>query len=151
MTSEGIRSGVNWMRLNEQPSTRPSTRTSSVLPSPGTLSIRTWPSARSDVKHAAHQLALTDEDLVDLAEHALGPAHDPVGAAAIVARRPAQRPARRGLGSAVVGSSSLSSIRESPCCGSSHRCCGCHSPAMHRRGVVSATLSRELGGDRQCR
>ena len=39
---------MNWMRLNEQPSTRPSTRTSSVLPSPGTLSIKTWPSARSD-------------------------------------------------------------------------------------------------------
>ena len=28
-----------------QPSTRPSVRTSRVFPSPGTLSIRTWPSA----------------------------------------------------------------------------------------------------------
>ena len=41
--SEGMRSAVNWMRPKRQPSTRPSVRTKSVLPSPGTLSISTWP------------------------------------------------------------------------------------------------------------
>ncbi len=41
--SEGIRSAVNWMRPNWQPSTRPSVRTNSVLPKPGTLSISTCP------------------------------------------------------------------------------------------------------------
>ena len=64
------------MRLNAQPSTRPSTRTSSVLPRPGTLSISTWPSARSDVKTPRTSLLLADEDLADLAEDAVGPAHD---------------------------------------------------------------------------
>ena len=41
--SEGIKSAVNWMRPKLHPSTRPKARTNSVLPSPGTLSISTWP------------------------------------------------------------------------------------------------------------
>ena len=40
--SAGIRSGVNWMRLNSHPSTRASVRTSSVFATPGTPSMSAW-------------------------------------------------------------------------------------------------------------
>ena len=43
--SEGSRSGVNWMRRNEQSMLAARARARSVLPTPGTSSIRTWPSA----------------------------------------------------------------------------------------------------------
>src|SRR4051812_33555563 len=46
-TSEGTRSGVNWMRLNVPPSTWASVLIVSVLASPGTPSSRTWPPASS--------------------------------------------------------------------------------------------------------
>ena len=42
MMSVGMRSGVNWMRCESHPSARPSVRTSSVLATPGTPSIRAW-------------------------------------------------------------------------------------------------------------
>ena len=45
MMSEGIRSGVNWMRLNGQSRTSASVWTSIVLPRPGTPSSSTWPLA----------------------------------------------------------------------------------------------------------
>jgi hypothetical protein len=41
--SLGIRSGVNWMRLNSRPSTWAMVRTSSVLAVPGRPVIRQWP------------------------------------------------------------------------------------------------------------
>ena len=41
--SDGIRSGVNWMRLNTRPSVCAIVRTSSVLAVPGTPVIRQWP------------------------------------------------------------------------------------------------------------
>ena len=44
-TSAGIRSGVNWIRALAPEIARASARTSSVLPSPGTPSISTWPAA----------------------------------------------------------------------------------------------------------
>ena len=47
--SAGIRSGVNWMRLNEQSMTSAIVRTSIVLPRPGTPSSRTWLLASSPV------------------------------------------------------------------------------------------------------
>ena len=47
VTSEGSRSGVNWMRRNEQPMLRLSALASIVLPTPGTSSIRMWPSHSS--------------------------------------------------------------------------------------------------------
>jgi hypothetical protein len=46
VTSDGIRSGVNWMRAKRSPSAAASERTSSVLAVPGTPSISTWPRAR---------------------------------------------------------------------------------------------------------
>ena len=45
--SAGTRSGVNWTRLKEPPSTSASVRTVSVLARPGTPSSRTWPPASS--------------------------------------------------------------------------------------------------------
>ena len=45
-TSAGIRSGVNWIRALAPEIARASARTSSVLPSPGTPSISTWPPAK---------------------------------------------------------------------------------------------------------
>src|SRR5688572_17354337 len=43
VTSEGSRSGVNWMRLKEQPSDRAMAFASTVFPVPGTSSTRMWP------------------------------------------------------------------------------------------------------------
>src|SRR3990172_8383277 len=43
VTSVGRRSGVNWMRLKEQPLERARLRASIVLPTPGTSSTRRWP------------------------------------------------------------------------------------------------------------
>jgi hypothetical protein len=45
--SDGIRSGVNWMRLNLRSSTCASVRMSSVLASPGTPTIRLLPPTKS--------------------------------------------------------------------------------------------------------
>src|SRR5439155_74587 len=45
--SAGTRSGVNWIRLNSQSMTRAAVLIASVLASPGTPSISTWPRARS--------------------------------------------------------------------------------------------------------
>ena len=45
MTSDGSRSGVNWMRLIVPPVARASAFASIVLPTPGTSSIRRWPPA----------------------------------------------------------------------------------------------------------
>ena len=47
--SDGVISGVNWMRLNEQESERASALASVVLPTPGTSSMSTWPSHSSAV------------------------------------------------------------------------------------------------------
>ena len=47
VTSEGMRSGVNWMRVARPPNVRASACTSSVLPNPGTPSISTCPAASS--------------------------------------------------------------------------------------------------------
>ena len=46
MMSEGMRSGVNWMRLASSPSTLPSVSTSSVLARPGTPISSAWPPDR---------------------------------------------------------------------------------------------------------
>src|SRR2546428_4612111 len=43
VTSDGSRSGVNWIRRNEHPSDRESGLARTVLPVPGTSSTRMWP------------------------------------------------------------------------------------------------------------
>ena len=50
VTSEGVRSGVNWMRRKESPSAAASARTSVVFPTPGTSSISTCPPHSSAVR-----------------------------------------------------------------------------------------------------
>ena len=52
VTSDGRRSGVNWMRATVQSMLRASALLSWVLPTPGTSSISRWPSARRTVKAA---------------------------------------------------------------------------------------------------
>src|SRR5919106_1512725 len=47
VTSDGSRSGVNWMRRKLQPMLWLSALASIVLPTPGTSSMRMWPSQRS--------------------------------------------------------------------------------------------------------
>jgi hypothetical protein len=47
VTSDGNRSGVNWMRRTLQSMERASALLSIVLPTPGTSSIRRWPSESS--------------------------------------------------------------------------------------------------------
>ncbi len=53
ITSAGIRSGVNWMRLNGKLSVSASVRTSIVLPSPGTPSSSTLPPANNPMSVAS--------------------------------------------------------------------------------------------------
>ena len=61
--SAGMRSGVNWMRENSQPSTCASVRTSSVFATPGTPSISAcWPMKNGD-ERLVDDLALADDDL----------------------------------------------------------------------------------------
>jgi len=55
MISEGMVSGVNWMRLVSSPRAREKARAMVVLPTPGTSSSRTWPSA----SRAIHTLEIT--------------------------------------------------------------------------------------------
>src|SRR3954469_25630853 len=50
VTSEGSRSGVNWMRLLEPCTVAASARAREVLPVPGASSNSTWPSASMAVK-----------------------------------------------------------------------------------------------------
>src|SRR3954453_11173570 len=47
VTSDGSRSGVNWMRRNVQPRLRAIALARTVLPVPGTSSMRRWPRHRS--------------------------------------------------------------------------------------------------------
>jgi hypothetical protein len=42
-TSAGSRSGVHWIWVNRPPMLRDTARASTVLPTPGTSSIRQWP------------------------------------------------------------------------------------------------------------
>ena len=64
--SAGIRSGVNWTRLNERSSTSLSVRISIVLPRPGTPSSSAWPPASTQVRMPRTTCVLADDDLADL-------------------------------------------------------------------------------------
>jgi hypothetical protein len=48
--SDGMRSGVNWMRWNDRLSVSASVEMSSVLARPGTPTNRQWPRAKSAVR-----------------------------------------------------------------------------------------------------
>ena len=51
--SEGIKSGVNWMRLKVQLMESAKARAKVVLPIPGTSSIRRWPPLRIAARHSS--------------------------------------------------------------------------------------------------
>ena len=71
--SDGIRSGVNWMRRNSRPSARLSARTSSVLAVPGTPSSSTCPRARSAEQRFAKRGVLPQHHACESsAEHPVG-------------------------------------------------------------------------------
>ena len=65
--SAGIRSGVNWMRLNVQSMTSAIVRTSIVLPRPGHALEEDVAVGEQAGQRLPDQLALADDDLADLA------------------------------------------------------------------------------------
>ena len=56
--SEGNRSGVNWMREKSAAIEEEIALASVVLPTPGMSVKRTWPPARSEIKHRSTTLSL---------------------------------------------------------------------------------------------
>ena len=68
MTSEGSRSGVNWMRAKSRPSARANDRAISVLPRPGRSSSSTWPPARMPIMHEFERAAVPDDRPLDLVQ-----------------------------------------------------------------------------------
>ena len=60
--SDGIRSGVNWMRLNLRLIASASVLISSVLARPGTPRSRQWPPARMQIEHFIEHAGLPDDD-----------------------------------------------------------------------------------------
>ncbi len=65
--SDGIRSGVNWMRLNVSASVSASVRISSVLASPGTPTSRQCPRANMRDQQLLDHALLADDHLAQLA------------------------------------------------------------------------------------
>ena len=63
--SEGMRSGVNWMRPNESASTSDSVWMSSVFARPGTPTNRQWPRAKSAMEKVVDDVFLADDALAD--------------------------------------------------------------------------------------
>ncbi len=67
--SAGIRSGVNWMRLNDRCRILDTVLTSSVLARPGTPTRRQWPRLNRAMSSCSDDLGLADDDLADLFFH----------------------------------------------------------------------------------
>ena len=143
--SDGIRSAVNWMRPKWQPSTRPSVRTNSVLPRPGTLSTNTCPLENSATERTQHEFVLSHEDLADLTHHPIKHAPRrrvcesgrPTGCVAPTSR---PVPASAATAGATPAADRLGPPRSSP----GRRC-----PARHRargRGRTVQTGARTRGG-----
>ena len=85
--SAGIRSGVNWIRLNDRSRICATVLISSVLARPGTPVIRQWPPVNSAINTSSMTVVLPDDDLADLAEDALAPGGDPFGDGREIGRR----------------------------------------------------------------
>ena len=69
--SLGIRSGVNWMRVNFMCRAWARVETVSVLASPGTPIVRQWPRAKMQIEHLLDHLVLADDHLVDFVDQRL--------------------------------------------------------------------------------
>ena len=78
VTSVGSRSGVNWMRRNEQSIDRAIALASIVLPTPGTSSISRWPSAIIVDERESDLLVLAAHDLLDVGLDLMEPRSEPL-------------------------------------------------------------------------
>ena len=78
--SDGIRSGVNWMRLKSRSRMSARVLMSSVFASPGTPVIRQWPPVNKRDQHLLDDVVLSDDDLAKLRENALAAFGDPLSA-----------------------------------------------------------------------
>ena len=79
--SEGIRSGVNWMRLKTRPSVCAMVRTMSVFAVPGRPVIRQCPPTKSADENLVEHFFLPDDDLPDLGENVVPHGLKPFNAA----------------------------------------------------------------------
>ena len=84
--SDGIRSGVNWMRENFRSSTRAIVWISSVLASPGAPTIRLLPPTNSVISTCVDDLVLADDDLPQLGDDLLRGPRSSVGKRDVVRR-----------------------------------------------------------------
>ena len=119
MMSAGIRSGVNWMRLNEQSMTSASVRTSIVLPRPGHaleqhVAVREQPDER-----VPDELALADDDLADLGLDGAGALGERLGGEAVRLAGAAGAPAGAVDASMSPPGGGPIAARRVSCCGSS--------------------------------
>ena len=80
--SDGIRSGVNWMRLKSRSRISASVLISSVLARPGHAGDQAVAAGEERDQHLLDDLVLPDDDLAQLGEDALAPFGDPLRAAA---------------------------------------------------------------------
>ena len=77
--SAGIRSGVNWMRLNDRSRICATVLMSSVLARPGHAGDQAVPAGEERDEHLIDHRVLPDDDLADLGEDALAPVRDALG------------------------------------------------------------------------
>ena len=77
--SDGIRSGVNWMRLNFRSSTRAIEWMSSVLARPGHADDQAVAADEQRQQHLVDDLVLADDELLQLFDDALAAVLHPVG------------------------------------------------------------------------
>ena len=85
--SDGIRSGVNWMRENFRSSTRAIVWMSSVLARPGRADDQAVAADEQRHQHLLDDLVLADDDLLQLGDDLLPAGVHPVGERDVVGRR----------------------------------------------------------------
>ena len=77
--SAGIRSGVNWIRLNDRSRICATVLISSVLARPGHAGDQAVAAGEQRHQHLIDHLVLADDDLADLGEDPLAPVRDALG------------------------------------------------------------------------
>ena len=82
--SDGMRSGVNWMRLNDRSMASASVRIMSVLASPGTPTSRQWPWANRAMSSCSRTSFWPTMTLAAFVEDAPGALAEPVGSGQVV-------------------------------------------------------------------
>ena len=120
--SDGIRSGVNWIRANFQRNAEASALTISVLARPGTPTRRAWAPVSPQISSRSIVVVLPDDDLMEARRGSSGPA--PVNAStrsraiailsSSVAAMMDSSPDQSSLNAYSTGDRRPSSSRESP-------------------------------------